>query len=137
MGLTCFVDSFIAFDGAYTAFDEFRESVAFAAGRGSWPPHDDPARDPNRWYWGAGYTRATHPGLYEFFCHSDCDGELSPAVCAALADELNHLLPALSAMGMGRPGGHIERAGGIGKVAERFIEGCRRAATLNRPLTFG
>lgn len=122
-----------AFHGAYSAFHRFRKVACEATG-GKWP--DAMATDGHgRWTFGEGYTNDTHPGLYEFFCHSDCDGEISPDVAFRIADEMESLLPAIDAQGSGA--GHIERFGGYGGVARRFIAGCRAAHAANEPLHFG
>jgi hypothetical protein len=122
-----------AFHGAYSAFNRFRQAVAAAMG-GSYPPHAQDGRNPDLWYWGTGYSAESHPGLYEFLAHSDCDGEISPEMCRRVADEMEILLPAIEEHGLGC--GHIERDGGYGAVARRFIAGCRRAAEAGEPLGF-
>lgn len=130
MGLDC---SHEAFHGAYSAFNRFRRAVSEAIG-GSYPPHEDRTLEANAWYWGPGYNEKTHPGLYIFFSHSDCDGEILPEDCVKVADELEQLLPRLD--GMGADSGHIARDGGIGEVTRRFIAGCRFASSQNEPLEF-
>jgi hypothetical protein len=122
-----------AFHGAYSAFNRFRQAVAQAMG-GSFPPHSNPDMETESWYWGDGYSVGTHPGLAEFMRHSDCDGDISPTMCAKVADDLEALLPAIDGMGSG--GGHIERNGGYGEVARRFIAGCREAAAAGETLEF-
>lgn len=149
MGLDCSHD---AFHGAYSAFNRFRQAVSRAAG-GSYPPHylytasgeiavgangllvRDESMDEGRFYVADEMTQQTHPGLWEFFAHSDCDGDITPDLCGKLADEMEALLPKLEAQGDG--GGHIARDGGFGSVARRFIAGCRAAATSGEPLEFG
>lgn len=136
MGLDC---TFDAFHGAYSAFSRFRKAVAQAMG-GSYPPHDPKIHadgtvlDDEAWYWGDGYSRATHPGLYCFLSHSDCDGDIPPALCVYVADELEALLPAIEKAGLGD--GHILRGGGYAGVTETFIKGCRAAAAAGQPLEF-
>jgi hypothetical protein len=131
MGLDCSHD---AFHGAYSAFNRFRQFVAKTAGGGSFSPHEDKSLDDGKWYWGSGYSKSTHPGLYEFFMHSDCDGDISPKMCTLIADELDALLPLMSTCDSG--GGHIERDGGYVAVTKRFIKGCRDAAAANEVLEF-
>ena len=132
MGLDCSHD---AFHGAYSSFNRFRQVVAKAIG-GSFPPHDgDRTLDPDQWYWGRGYGEETHPGLLLFFQHSDCDGELSPAECSLVANDLEALMPNIAAHGSGT--GHIARDGGYGEVAKRFIAGCRDACEAGESLLFG
>jgi hypothetical protein len=139
-----------AFDGAYSAFQRLRQEVAHAIG-GSYPPHFlrnaagkivykndfaivDDSLELGMWYWDSEkYSKETHPGLYEFLCHSDCDGEISPEMCVHVADELEALLPLMPIGG----DGHIAREGGCREVLRRFIAGCRDAAEANEPLTFG
>ena len=128
-----------AFSGAYSSFNRFRQAIAKAMG-GSFPPHeketDDDGKPLNRemWYWGDGFSRETHPGLFCLLAHSDCDGEISREDCGRIVEELEPLLPALDAMGLGS--GHIERGGGFGAVARRFIEGCVTAFEANESLIF-
>lgn len=152
MGLNC---SHEAFDGAYSAFNSFRQVVMKAFG-GSFPPHNfqgfrngvitredltgeaepldnsliyfsDPRSD----------KKVDVPdGLYEFLTHSDCDGEISPEMCAKVADDLESLLPKIEAM-TGTPwSGHVEGRGGYASVTRRFIAGCRAANKANEPLEF-
>ncbi len=130
MGLNC---SHGAFDGAYSAFNRLRQTVAKAMG-GSFPPHTDPQFDNDRWYWGDGYRTESHPGLAIFMRHSDCDGEISPTDCSTVADDLEKLLPLLPGDNTG--GGHIQSTGGYQKVLEKFIKGCREAAKESEPLVF-
>lgn len=132
MGLDC---SHGAFHGAYSAFNRFRQAVASAAG-GSYPPHDNDALDQNRWYAG-NWKNPERPGLTEFFNHSDCDGKIAPALCAVIADEIEALLPEIARQAPRFDGGHIDREGGMYQVAKNFIAGCREAASLAEPLTFG
>jgi hypothetical protein len=128
MGLDCSHD---AFHGAYSAFNRLRQEVARVIG-GSYPPHKDKELDPDQWYWGDGYGEETHPGLYEFFCHSDCDGYITPEMCVFVANELEALLP----LSENDSCGHIERDGGYNAVLRRFIAGCRLSASANEPLEF-
>ncbi len=137
MGLDCSHD---AFHGAYSAFNRFRQTVANAMG-GSFPPHtegrldnDGKPFDRDMWYWGDDYAEETHPGLAVFMCHSDCDGEISPSNCLLVANDLESLLPAIDAQGLGV--GHIEHQGGYGAVARKFIAGCRAAAAAGETLDF-
>lgn len=149
MGLDCSHD---AFHGAYSAFNRFRKAVAEAVG-GSYPPHFaksqltgeyvrdrygslvfDDTLDATMWYWDDEYSAETNPGLYEFLCHSDCDGEISPEMCVKVADELEALLPILDEMES--TGGHLDKFETMGNVARQFIAGCRAAADNNEPLEF-
>lgn len=118
MGLDCSHD---AWHGPYSAFNRLRQAVCKAIG-GSFPPHADKSLDDNYWYSGEGYRAETHPGLYEFLSHSDCDGKITPKMCAKVANELEALLPKMTKM----------RAD-----LRAFIDGCRKAAAANEPLTFG
>jgi len=121
-----------AFHGAYSAFNRFRKALARAMG-GSFPPHDLFEHDDNRWYWGHGYSAETHPGLTIFFCHSDCDGEMTPEECALVIRDLAPLVEKLPAYG---GGGHIESAGGYRAVGEQFLRGCQAAIDANENLEF-
>lgn len=139
-----------AFYGAYSSFQRLRQRVAYAAG-GSYPPHllrfasgevyfgenglpiADKTLDKGRWYWNSEkYSKETHPGLYEFLCHSDCDGEISPEMCVHVANDLETLLPLMPTSG----DGHIALRGGYKAVLEQFIAGCRKATAANEPLFF-
>lgn len=129
--------SFDAFHGAYSSFNSFRKFVAASIG-GSYPHHDDKSLDDNRWYWGDGYNQELHPGLYEFFCHSDCDGEISPEMCNIIANELESILPLIEKRAETHESyGHILRDGGFVAVTKRYINGCRKAVELNEPLVYG
>ncbi len=120
-----------AFDGAYSAFNRFREAVCKATG-GHWC---DAVSGRDFWQFGDGYSSKSHPGLYEFLKHSDCDGEIAAELAAKCADEMEALLPALDAQGDG--GGHLSRNGGYGGTARKWIEGCRDAAAAGEELSFG
>lgn len=120
------------FGMAYSAFNRFRQAVAKAAGA-SFPPHDDPTLDREMICFPEGF-RHESPGLFEFLTHSDCDGEIDPKTCAALADEMEALIPALEQEGEGS--GHIARSGGFAGAARRFIGAAREAAKAGEPLEF-
>jgi hypothetical protein len=117
-----------AFSGSYSSFNRFRWAVCEAM-EGKWPFGED-----DIWYWGDDYGRNTHPGIYEFLNHSDCDGDIDPVICAKIADELEALLPKIEALGDG--GGHIARNGGYGATTQKFISGCREAFISNEKLEF-
>lgn len=118
-----------AFHGAYSAFRRFREAVCVSTG-GSWDSE-------NRCFLvGDDFSSETHPGLFEFFGHSDCDGEISPEMCGKIVDEMTGLLPAIKNLTGDFEGGHISRDGGLIAVTQRFIDGCREAAANNEPLKF-
>jgi len=131
MGLNC---SHGAFDGAYSAFNRFRQIVMKAAG-GSWPPHEDKSLSNSKFYWGEGYCEESHPGLAIFFSQSDCDGEISPGDCLLVVNDLEQLLDKIKDLDT-ESWGHIEKQGGFYAVTKRFIDGCKRAHGLNEPLLF-
>ena len=140
-----------AFGGAYSSFNRFRQAVAWAAGcifphydlsnpreverlkeLDAYPPQDK--LGDSYWYAPDGFNTA-RPALHKFLCHSDCDGQIPPQECADLANELELLLPKIE----DNPypaAGHILRDGGYTKVLERFIGGCRLAASRGEPLDF-
>lgn len=138
-----------AFHGAYSAFNRLRQEVARAVG-GSYPPHYlrsydgklaedknerlilDDRLDPNRFYTPDDVTRKSHPGLWEFLSHSDCDGEIAPDMCAKVADDLEPLLDKMPEVG----GGHIAARGGFREVLRKFVAGCRAAHAEGVPLLF-
>lgn len=146
MGLDCSHD---AFHGAYSAFNSFRQAVAFAVD-GSFPPHykrdekgnflrdeadrliRDTSLDEESVYTGDDYTQEKYPGLFEFLMHSDCDGEISPQSCKIVADDLEPLLVKMPDESFG----HIARDGGYRKVLQRFIDGCRAAHAEGQSLKF-
>jgi hypothetical protein len=148
MGLCCSHD---AFEGSYISFNWLRQFVCNATG-GTFGPHyvfDEFGRaqqqdgrylrlndwPDERWQFGDGYDDENSPGLYEFLCHSDCDGSLSPEMCQLVADDLERLMPRMEAMKWS-PAGCIAHQGGFVAVVRQFIAGCRAAAAANEPLEF-
>lgn len=147
MGLDC---SHGAFHGAYSAFNRLRQIVCWAAG-GSFPPHlvhnpdgtlgkDEKgdtlwnmALDDSLIYFGQDIDIGS--GLYLFLTHSDCDGEISPEMCAKVADDLEKLLPKIASI-PNQGGGHIAARGGFAEVIRKFIAGCREAASKGEYLKF-
>lgn len=131
MGLDC---SHGAFSGSYGAFNQLRSFVCEAAG-GSWQDHSDESLNPELWYVDDAFSEATYPGLWAFLLHSDCDGELDPPTCAAVAKDLEALLPAM--FGIDSPGrGRIASNGGYVATVRKFITGCWAAAAASEPLAF-
>ena len=141
-----------AFRGAYSAFNSLRQFVCEAMGGGSsFPPHwirkpdgtiGDKFPAPRKeglndefWYAGDGYSRETHPGLYEFLSHSDCDGEISAEMCKCVADDLEALLPKAEELNW-TSCGHIGGRGGYVEVLRKFIAGCRAAHAAGESLRF-
>lgn len=151
-----------AFHGAYSAFNRLRQMICRAVG-GSFPPHSDkellaklevetPLHD--HWYVPDDITPESSPGLYAFLEHSDCDGDIDPATCDLVANELELLLPKIAEMDDGdqtggtsfaREGGrivvshhpgHFARLGGYTGATKKFIEGCRLAASSGEKLEF-
>ena len=149
MGLTCSHD---AFHGAYSAFNRLRQFVCTATG-GSFPPHwihgptgkllkDEHGNTRyltqlrgDYFRCGDDYKRSEWPGLYEFLAHSDCDGEIDPAMCTKVADDLERLLPRMEALHWDSHGS-IALRGGFVEVVRNFIAGCRDAAAASEPLRF-
>ena len=153
MGLRCSHD---AFYGAYSAFNRFRQELAFAAG-GSYPTHYkrnedgsfvkkkdslgnemiviDRDMDEKLWYADEIYLKGNHMGLVELFNHSDCDGEISPEMCLKVANDLEILLPIVKKLGT-PDSGHIGKLGGYYETTKKFIRGCRLAHENNEPLEF-
>jgi len=134
MGLTV---SHGAFDGAYSAFNRFRQFVMKSIG-GNYPPHKDINLSEAHWYFGDGYDTETHPGLTEFFRHSDCDGYIEPEMCSTIANELKVILPLAIELekSEGTGGGHIAAQGGYVQVLKYFIEGCEEAYRKAEQLEF-
>lgn len=151
MGLNC---SHGAFDGAYSAFNRFRQAVCHITGpEGSYGAHYEYSMtgeplytkdgqiayregyEPDRWYVPDHMTQEAWPGLWEFLLHSDCDGSISPSMCKKVANDLEKLIPKMKEL-QWVAGGHIERAGGFVAVMENFIAGCRLAAESRQSLKF-
>ncbi|HET6725902.1 MAG TPA: hypothetical protein VFH85_07850 [Gammaproteobacteria bacterium] len=139
-----------AFHGAYSAFNTFRQAIAHAIG-GSYGPHylrayggelardergypiPDRSLDDSLFYFPNTLTKEGNPGLWEFFHHSDCDGEISPQACVHVADEMEAILPKITD---DIRAGHIAARGGMIEVTKKFIAGCRAAAAAGEPLGF-
>jgi len=134
MGLDCSHD---AFHGAYQAFNGLRQKVAEAWG-GTYPPHKDKTLKEDMWYAPDEYPdpQKTAPGLFIFFTQSDCGGAISWLDCAIVAKELEELLPKVAELEDGTHN-HIQSVGGYAAALKKFIAGCRQAAHLKEPLTFG
>lgn len=123
-----------AFSGGYFAFNRLRAFVCKAAG-GSWPPHSDKELDPEIWYIDDAFSKDTHPGIWEFLSHSDRVGEISPLLCAALAKDLEGLLPVMIKIDSSEQG-HIVNNGGYVAIVKKLIIGCKAAAAMDEPLRF-
>lgn len=132
-----------AFSGAYSAFNRFRQVVAKAAGC-SYPNHTEDfvsgdetiplaELDQGRYYTPSGFNK-TNPGLTAFFVSNDCEGTFSPKVCKQMADEMEAVLHGIDAQGS--DWGHIERDGGFGAVARKYITGCRLAHSLKEKMVY-
>lgn len=123
MGLYC---SHNAFHKSYGTFNRLRQVVAKAAG-GSFPPHKDRALDDNLWYWDDSFSKETHPGLFIFLQHSDCDGKISPNDCIKVANDLKALCPEIE---------RYDIHDNYIPLIEKFVAGCCLAAKNNESLTF-
>jgi hypothetical protein len=130
MGLNCSHD---AFYGSYFMFNRLRQIVAGAIG-GSFPDHLDKRLDNDLWYWGDGYSTETHPGLFVFMSHSDCDGEISPENCLKVIKDLEALLPEFKKQNIKHR--YIEKHDLYIKILKRFIAGCKLAVQNKEPLTY-
>jgi hypothetical protein len=106
--------------GPYSSFGDWRKALAEAAGL---PPLDDMEGFGGDILW----TILKDRPLYLLINHSDCEGTLKASDCAAIADDLETLLPKLS------DSGHY---GGHKKDAERFIAGLRKAAAAGEDVEF-
>lgn len=127
-----------AFEASCSAFNRFRKFVLTSIG-GSYPPHKQEDLESDRWYWDTDrpFSSETHPGLKEFLCHSDCDGEISSEMCKVVADELQSILPYIETLEEREPAsGQLLARGGYVQVTKDFIEGCREAHSKNEPLEF-
>lgn len=122
----------------YSEFNRFRGFVLTSIG-GSYPPHQQKDLDNDRWYWDTDrpFSSETHPGLKEFLCHEDDDGEISPEMCKIIADELESILPYIETREKEISAtGQLEAYGGYVQVTKHFIDGCRKAHSTNEPLEF-
>lgn len=157
MGLDC---SHNAWHGAYSAFMRWRRKLAEVAGLppldlmdGFYCSLDDGMGLPTLYHgintqepaYGDGQTRfmddldsrlpimweCLKPSpLHELLNHSDCEGEIAADRCAAIADELEKLIPLLPE---GEAGGHI---GNWRAKTAQFVAGLRSAAAEGAPLLF-
>lgn len=123
MGLFC---SHNAFHRSYGTFNRLRQIIAKAVD-GSFPPHEDRKLNDDFWYWGDGFSKNTHPGLFIFMQHSDCDGEISPNDCIKVAKDLEALCPKIEQYDINN--NYIS-------LIKMFVKGCLLAAKNNESLTF-
>jgi len=130
MGLDC---SHGAWSGAYYRFNRFRQYLAKTIG-GSWPPHDPEFRMPDGtapsrhdWYRDDDIAPEHTVGILALMNHSDCDGDLSPEECAAVAAWLRWAIPLLPE----KVGGDRPRVD-----AEQFAAGCELAHSRGEHLFF-
>lgn len=105
-----------AWHGAYSSFNRFRHSLMLAYNGTNLSNYSG--------YGGnLAIENIEHKGLYEFFNHSDCDGEISANDCKLVADGLSEILPKLN------DDYDIMRC-------KEFIAGCLLAYSKNEPLEF-
>lgn len=112
--------------GAYSSFSTFRKKIAQVAGYGKLKE-----------YQGYGGTRPwpdNNDVLQILLTHSDCEGEIKWQDCAALADRMTELLPALKIASEGHD--HLFSGGGYEGAAKRFIAGLRLAAAQQEDVEF-
>ena len=76
-----------AWEGSYSTFNEWRNLVARAAG---FPPLKEMVGFGGERLW---ETTSGDKRLIPLLHHSDCDGDIPPEDCAAIADALEELLP--------------------------------------------
>lgn len=103
-----------AFHGPYSEFGRWRKALASVInldldamqGFGGQVPWASVPLDP----------------LHILLNHSDCDGDISPEECAALAERLGDLLPVIPDQWR--------------DITVRFIDGCHWANMLGEPLDF-
>lgn len=150
MGLNC---THGAWDGAYSAFHSWRLALAKAAElppldfmEGFYIPLDnDGYVMPPTFFNVKGLSEIFNifdeslpikwsslkpMALYELLYHSDCEGDIKPENCNAIADDLEKLIPLMPDQGNG---GHIDN---YQKVTKKFVDGLRKAAENNEPLKF-
>lgn len=76
------------YEGSCMGYDQVRHAICAAMG-GSWPV----TMEGGMWYWGDGYSKESHPGLYAILSTSDEDAKREPGTCKSIAEELWELLP--------------------------------------------
>jgi hypothetical protein len=140
-----------AWYGAYSAFSRWREKLAEVVGiplplmqghYGHLFSLDNIANDPTVPAWAKDALLGYHnllpiaweslkpDALHVLLHHSDCDGIIEVEHLTPLADRLVEILPLLPD---GDGGGHI---GNWRAKTQKFIDGCRLAASLNESLLF-
>jgi len=129
-----------AFHGAYSAFNNLRRFILKSIG-GSFPPHEDKTLKEDHWYWFVDrekkYGKDSHPGLYEFFSHSDCDGYIEPDTCLLVAQDLESIMPYIRKLAKTEECyGHLLGRGGYIQATQYFIDGCRLAHERGERLEF-
>lgn len=117
-----------AFSGAYSAFNRMRIAVCEATGGGEVKENGE-----TFFAVGGNFRFDQHPGLLEFLSHSDCDGEIHPAMCRLVARDLRKVA---EVMPESSDFGHIAAVGGMRAAVIKFAEGCERAADAGEPLVF-
>lgn len=108
--------------GAYSGFNRWRKKLAEVSGYGDLGDYEG---------FGGGKKWPADDALAELLSHSDCDGILPAGRCAAMADRLESLLPALRVAGDG--GGHV---GSYEYTTVQFITGLRKAAMAGEDVDF-
>ena len=78
-----------AWHGPYSSFNRFREALMLAY-------NGTNLKDYSGYGGNLSIENIEHKGLYEFFNHSDCDGDISPENCKLVADGLTEILPKLT-----------------------------------------
>lgn len=124
-----------AFIGGYGKFNRFRTGLIKSIG-GSYPPHDNPKLSSDKWYWREDgesddlFNRTKFIGLYEFMCHSDCDGYIVPSKVRVLKIELESILPLIKSYAQ------INNDNELVEMTKTFIKGCESSIKSNEPLEF-
>jgi hypothetical protein len=120
-----------AFHGAYSTFNKFRKFLAEEVLGGKWPhwSANDPIVLPEK------ITPSDYPGLYLFFWHSDCEGHFTPHECTLVANDLEKLLPDTQRL-TAIPNNEESSFYNFAVLLQKFIDGCRLAASRNEFLDF-
>lgn len=108
--------------GSYSGFSEWRILIARAAG---FPP----LRSMQGFDGETPWTEAPQTPLALLLKHSDCDGELESKDCAAIADELQKLMPALERE-------DDTELSWVPARTREFIKGLREAAAAGENVEF-
>ncbi|HEX20687.1 MAG TPA: hypothetical protein ENG78_07710 [Acidiferrobacteraceae bacterium] len=108
--------------GGYISFNSWREKICAVSGLGCLEDYHG---------FGGSKPWPDDDALSILLYHSDCDGEIEWKDCAAIANRLDDIMPAMKVAGEG--GGHI---GNYATKTQQFIDGLRLAASKEENVGF-